>query len=123
MSVLESIERSLEGVATVFDGLEEDAKGPEGTGNAVSDLMDKIKEGLTTVAKFFTTLDQSSWFDILTNFTETLEELIKLIGKFAGGALGLILKLLGKVLTYGAKTLQAVQEAAERPQPAETPPG
>jgi hypothetical protein len=75
------------------------------------------------VAKFFTTLDQSSWFDILTNFTETLEELIKLVGKFAGGALGLILKLLGKALTYGAKGLQALQEAAERPQPSETPPG
>ena len=122
MSVLESIERTLEGAATVFDGLEEDAKA-EGTGNAVSDLMDKIKEGLTTVAKFFTTLDQRSWFDILTNFTETLEELIKLVGKFAGGALGLILKLLGKALTYGAKGLQALQEAAERPQPSETPPG
>jgi hypothetical protein len=123
MSVLESIERGLESVATIFDGLEEDAKGPEGTGNAASDLLDKIKEGLTTVAKFFTTLDQRSWFDILTNFTETLEELLKLIGKFGGGALGLVLKLIGKVLTYGAKSLQALQEAAERPQPAETPPG
>lgn len=113
MSALESIEKTLEGLATVFDGLEEDAKGPEGTGNAVSDLMDKIKEGITTVAKFFTALDQKSWFEIFTALTETLEELVKLIGKFAGGALGLILKLLGKVLTYGSKILDGVKEAAE----------
>jgi hypothetical protein len=119
MSTLESIEKTLEGLATVFDGLEEDAKGPEGTGNAVSDLMDKIKEGLTTVAKFFTALDQESWFDIFTNLTETLEELIKLIGKFAGGALGLILKLLGKVLTYGSKILQGASELAESRPPTE----
>jgi hypothetical protein len=119
MSTLESIEKTLEGLATVFDGLEEDAKGPEGTGNAVSDLMDKIKEGLTTVAKFFTALDQTSWFDIFTNLTETLEELIKLIGKFAGGALGLILKLLGKVLTYGSKILQGASELAESRPPKE----
>lgn len=113
MSTLEGIEKTLEGLATIFDGLEEDAKGPEGTGNAVSDIMDKVKEGLTTVAKFFTMLDKESWWDILTSFTETLEELIKLIGKFAGGALGFILKLLGKVLTYGSKTLDGLKEAAE----------
>ena len=118
MSVLESIEKTLEGLATVFDGLEEDAKGPEGTGNAVSDLLDKIKEGITTVAKFFTALDQKSWFELLTGLTETLEELVKLLGKFAGGALGLILKLLGKVLTYGAKILDGVNELADTSVPA-----
>ena len=115
MSTLESIERTLEGLATVFDGLEEDAKGPEGSGNAISDVMDKIKEALSTIAKFFTTLDQQSWWDIFINFTETLEELIKLLGKFAGGPLGLVIKILGKVLTYGAKTADAIAEAAEAP--------
>lgn len=120
MSALESLEKTLEGIATVFDGLEEDAKGPEGTGNAVSDLLDKIKEGITTVAKFFTALDQKSWFELFTGLTETLEELVKLIGKFAGGALGLILKLLGKVLTYGSKILEGVNELAETPAPTES---
>jgi len=112
MSALESIEKALEGLATQFDALEEDAKGPEGTGNAVSDLMDKIKEGLNTVAKFFTTLDQKSWLKIFTSFTETLEELVKLLGKFAGGALGLVLKLLGKTLTFGAKFVDGIGELA-----------
>ena len=110
MSTLESIEKGLEGIATVFDGLEEDAKGPEGMGNAVSEIMDKIKEGLSTVAKFFTALDKKSWLELFYSFTETLEELLKLLGKFGGGALGLILKLLGKALTYGAKNLNALNE-------------
>jgi len=115
MSILESAEKTLEGLATGFDVLEEDAKGPEGTGNAVSDLMDKIKEGLTTLGKFLTAMDKESWWDLLTALNEYLEEAIKLIGKFAGGALGFILKLVGKAITFGTKMLDAVAEAAEAP--------
>lgn len=124
MSVLESIERTLESASSFLDAAEEDAKGPEGTGNAVSDVLDKIKEGLDLVAKFFTALDQRSWFDILTNFTETLEALLKLIGKFAGPALGLILKLVGKALTGISKFGQGIAEAAEAVDALpESPPG
>jgi len=113
MTTLESAEKTLEGIATGFDILEEDAKGPEGTGNAISDLMDKIKEGITTLAKFLTAMDQESWWKLVTSLNEYLEEALKLIGKFAGGALGLILKLVGKAITYGTKMLQGVAEAAE----------
>jgi len=113
MSRLESAEKTLEGIATGFDALQEDAEGPEGTGNAVSDLMDKIKEGLTTLAKFLTAMDKESWWDLITSLNEYLEEALKLIGKLAGSALGLILKLVGKAITYGTKMLEGMAEAAE----------
>lgn len=115
MTVLESIENSLDATSTFFDFLEEDAKGTEGKDNPLSELMDKIKEVFSTVGKAFTAFDQKGFWDKLTKGLEFFEELFKLLSKFAGPLLGFLLKIFGKLITGTSKAASAIKEAAEEP--------